>query len=153
MLPAGSHKNLPGPSTEATPPVHKLSKAHKDQVTPAAPSDEMDSEDGSMPSETSKKSKMSGHKSPDTCRARHIRTKESDPLTEAMLEKCLLKLIGEVRKEFRHTLANEKEKTCMSKPFVQNDIVKELVDLKKEMIESCLMLTKDIGAMSCAFSN
>ena len=144
---AGLHKNLPGPSTKATPPVYKLSKAHKDQAEkamPAAPSDETDSEDGSTPSETSKKSKMSGRKSPDTHRARCVRTKESDPLMEATLKKCLLKLIGEIRKEFRHALANEKEKTCMSKPFIQNDIVKELVDLKKEMIESRLFKLNEV---------
>ena len=41
----------------------------------------------------------------------------------------------------------------MSEPLVQDNVVKELVDLKKEMIESRLTLTKDIGAMSHAFSN
>ena len=41
----------------------------------------------------------------------------------------------------------------MSEPLVQDDVVKELVNLKKEMIELCFTLTKDIGAMSHAFSN
>ena len=117
---------------------------------PTAQNEETGSEDGSTQSETSEKSKMSGCKSPDTCHARHIRTKESNPLTEATLVIGLKQLVSEIRKEFKNALANKKDRHRMSEPLVQDDVVKELVDLKRE---SCLMLTKDIGVMSCAFSN
>ena len=90
--PVGSHENSPGLSMKVTPFIKKSSKARKEQAEkamPTAQNEETGSEDGSMPSETSEKSKTSGCKSPDTCHARRVRTKESEPLMEATLVICL----------------------------------------------------------------
>ena len=153
---AGAHENSPGFSTKANPFIKKSSQAHKEQaekVTPTAQNDETGSEDGSTASETSERSKTSGRKSPDTRHARCVRTKESEPLTEETLVVCLKQLVSEIGREFKNALANEKDRHRTSEPLVQDDVAKELVDLKKEMIESRLALTTDIGAMSRTFSN
>ena len=113
----------------------------------------MGSEYGSTASETSERSKTSGCKSPNAHHARCIRTKEAEPLTEATLIVSLKQLVSEIGREFKNALANKKDRHRTSEPPVQEDVVKELVNLKREMIESCLALMKDIGAMSRAFSN
>ena len=154
--PAGSLENSPGLSTKATPFIKKSSQARKEQAekaTPTAQNEEMGSEYGSTASETSERSKTSGRKSPDTRHARRIRTKEAEPLTEATLVVCLKQLVSEIGREFKNALANEKDRHRTSEPPIQDDVAKELVDLKREMIESHLTLTKDIGAMSRTFSN
>ena len=154
--PAGSLGNSPGLSTKATPFVKKPSQARKEQAEKAtltARGEEMASEYGSTASETSERSKTSGRKSPDARHARRMRTKEAEPLTEATLVVCLKQLVSEIGREFKNALAHEKDRDRTSEPPVQDDVARELVDLKKEMIESRIALTKDIGAMSRAFSN
>ena len=154
--PVGSLGNSPGLSMKATPFVKKPSQARKEQAEKAtltAQKEEMASEYGSTASETSERSKTSGHKSPDAHHARRIRTKEAEPLTEATLVMCLKQLVSEIGREFKNALANEKDRDRTSEPPVQDDVARELVDLKREMIESHIALTKDIGAMSRTFSN
>ena len=112
-LPVGVHENSLGFSMKANPFVKKSSQACKEQaekVTPTAQNDEMGSEDGSTASETSEKSKTLGRKSPDTCHTRRVRTKESEPLTEETLVVCLKQLVSEIGREFKNTLANEKDR-------------------------------------------
>ena len=84
---------------------------------PTAPNEETGSEDRSTLSETL------GCKSPDTHHTRCIRTKESKPLTEATLVKCLKQFVSKIRKEFKNALTNEKDRHHMSEPLIQNDVV------------------------------
>ena len=144
MSPAGSHENSPGLSTKATPFVKKSSQACKEQAEKAMPTaqdDETGSEDGSTASETLERSKMSGCKSPDARHARRVRTKEAEPLTEATLVVCLKQLVSEIGREFKNALMNEKDRHHTSEPLIQDNVAKELVDLKREnwSDESCFL--------------